>query len=142
MSAAWPATEPTEVGIAAGDARLVVDLRGGAMRALTVGDRELLDGLRRGHGARRQPRPGAAALAQPDPRRPLELGRPGPAAGAGRPGQARRMHGAGRLAAVERARSSRRRAVTVGTVVEARSGYPFRLAAAIDHALDPGPASP
>ena len=44
MSAAWPATEPTEVGIAAGDARLVVDLRGGGMRALTVGDRELLDG--------------------------------------------------------------------------------------------------
>ncbi len=29
-------------------------------------------------------------------------------------------------------------AVTVGTVVEARSGYPFRLAAAVDHTLEPG----
>jgi aldose 1-epimerase len=33
---------------------------------------------------------------------------------------------------------SRDDAVTVGTVVEPRSGYPFRLAAAIDHALEPG----
>src|SRR3712207_8376426 len=45
MSApAWPATEPIEVRITAGDAALVVDLRGGGPRELTVGDRHVLDG--------------------------------------------------------------------------------------------------
>ena len=41
---AWPEAEPTEVQLAAGDAHLAVDLRGGGMRRLTVGAWEVLDG--------------------------------------------------------------------------------------------------
>ena len=41
---AWPSTEPTEVVLAAGDARLAVDLRGGGLRRLVVDDWDVLDG--------------------------------------------------------------------------------------------------
>ena len=41
---AWPATEPTEVVLRAGNARLAVDLRGGGLRELVVGDWSVLDG--------------------------------------------------------------------------------------------------
>ncbi|HEY4604376.1 MAG TPA: aldose epimerase, partial [Blastococcus sp.] len=40
---AWPDTEPIEVHLAAGDAQLTVDLRGGGMSRLTVGTWDLLD---------------------------------------------------------------------------------------------------
>ena len=40
----WPSTEPTEVVLPPGDARLAVDLRGGGMRRLVVGDWDVLDG--------------------------------------------------------------------------------------------------
>ena len=137
MSAAWPATEPTEVAIAAGDARLVVDLRGGGMRALTVGDRELLDGYPAGTvpGASR----GRVLLPWPNRIRDgrwswggedlqLEL------AGPDKPIAMHGLVGWQSWVVLEQSDG----AVTVGTVVEARSGYPFRLAAAIDHVLEPG----
>ena len=136
MSAAWPATEPTEVGIAAGDARLVVDLRGGGMRALTVGDRALLDGYDAGTvpGASR----GRVLLPWPnrirDGRwswggRDLQLELAGP----DKPTAMHGLVGWQPWTVLEQSGD----AVTVGTVVEPRSGYPFRLAAAIDHALAP-----
>ena len=40
----WPVAVPTEVTLAAGDARLVIDLRGGGMRRLVVGEWDVLDG--------------------------------------------------------------------------------------------------
>src|SRR5215213_9132474 len=39
----WPRSEPTDVRLTAGGADLVVDLRGGGLRRLAVGDWELLD---------------------------------------------------------------------------------------------------
>jgi aldose 1-epimerase len=136
MSAAWPATEPTEVEIRSGDARLAVDLRGGAMRALTVGDRDLLDGYAAGtvpSGSR-----GRVLLPWPnrirDGRwswggRELQLEVAGP-------GKPTAMHGlVGWQSWVVLERSGD--AVTVGTVVEPRPGYPFRLAAGIDYVLAP-----
>ena len=137
MSAAWPATEPTEVEITSGDARLTVDLRGGAMRALTVGDRELLDGYAAGTvpgGSR-----GRVLLPWPnrirDGRwswggRDLQLELAGP----GKPVAMHGLVGWQPWTVLEQSGD----AVTVGTVVEARSGYPFRLAAAVDHGLEPG----
>ena len=137
MSAAWPATEPTEVEISSGDARLAVDLRGGAMRTLTVGDRELLDGYPAGtvpSGSR-----GRVLLPWPNRIRDgrwswdgrdlqLEL------AGSDKPTAMHGLVGWQPWSVLE----SGDGAVTVGTVVEPRSGYPFRLAAAIDHTLEPG----
>jgi aldose 1-epimerase len=137
MSAAWPATEPTEVEITSGDARLAVDLRGGAMRTLSVGDRELLDGYTAGtvpSGSR-----GRVLLPWPNRIREgrwswggrdlqLEL------AGLDKPTAMHGLVGWQPWSVLEQAGD----AVTVGTVVEPRSGYPFRLAAAIDHTLEPG----
>jgi aldose 1-epimerase len=137
MSAAWPTTEPTQVEITSGDARLAVDLRGGALRALTVGDRELLDGYAAGtvpSGSR-----GRVLLPWPNRVREgrwswdgrdlqLEL------AGLDKPTAMHGLVGWQPWSVLE----SRDDAVTVGTVVEARSGYPFRLATAIDHTLEPG----
>ena len=137
MSAAWPATEPTEVEITAGDARLAVDLRGGAVRTLTTGGRELLDGYPAGtvpSGSR-----GRVLLPWPNRIREgrwswggrdlqLEL------AGSDKPTAMHGLVGWQPWSVLE----SRDDAVTVGTVVEPRSGYPFRLAAAIDHTLEPG----
>src|SRR4051794_41971183 len=40
---AWPDTEPTEVRLVAGDARLTIDLRGGGMSNLTAGTWDVLD---------------------------------------------------------------------------------------------------
>ncbi len=136
MSAAWPATEPSEAEITSGDARLVVDLRGGGMRALTIGDRELLDGYEAGTvpGGRR----GGVLLPWPNRIRggrwswggrdlQLEL------AGPDKPVAMHGLVGWQPWAVLEQSGD----AVTVGTVVEPRSGYPFRLAVAIDHTLTP-----
>lgn len=136
MSPAWPATEPADAEIAAGAARLAVDLRGGALRALTVGNRALLDG----YSAGTVPRGSRGRVLLPWPNRIRE----GRWAWAGRelqlelagPDQPVAMHGLvgwQPWAVLER----RADAVTVGTVVEPRPGYPFRLAAAVDHVLAP-----
>ncbi|SNS57241.1 aldose 1-epimerase [Geodermatophilus pulveris] len=137
MSAAWPATEPTEVEIASGDARLAVDLRGGALRSLTVAGRELLDG----YAAGTVPRGSRGRVLLPWPNRiregrwswgdrDLQLDLAGP----DKPVAMHGLVGWQPWSVLERSGD----AVTVGTVVEARSGYPFRLAAAVDHALAPG----
>jgi len=132
---AWPTTEPGEVELVSGDARLAVDLRGGNLRALTVGGWDVLDSYPAGTvpvGRR-----GGVLLPWPNRLRDgqwtwegqqLQLDTAGP----GKPA----VHG---LVSWQRwevlARHSD--AVTVGTVVEARSGYPFRLAAAVDTRLTP-----
>jgi aldose 1-epimerase len=130
---AWPPTEPAEVALVSGDARLVVDLRGGGLRALTVGGWDVLDGYPAGTvpvGRR-----GGVLLPWPNRLRDgqwtwegrqlqLDVAAPGKPA----------VHG---LVTWQSwsvlARHSD--AVTVGTVVEARPGYPFRLAAAVDTLL-------
>ncbi|WP_091368262.1 aldose epimerase [Geodermatophilus telluris] len=132
---AWPPTEPTGVELVSGDARLAVDLRGGGLRALTVGEWEVLDGYPAGSvpAGRR----GGVLLPWPnrlrDGRwtwegRQLQLDTAGPDKPA--------AHG---LVTWQQwsvlARHSD--ALTVGTVVEARPGYPFRLAAAVDTHLTP-----
>ncbi len=136
MSDAWPVTEPAEVEITSADARLVVDLRGGGMRALTVGDRALLDGYLAGTvpaGSR-----GRVLLPWPNRVREgrwswggrdlqLEL------AGPDKPVATHGLVGWQPWAVLERSGD----AVTVGAVVEPRPGYPFRLAAAIDYVLAP-----
>jgi len=130
----WPETEPVEVHLTAGDARLAVDLNGGGLRALTAGGRDLLDGYAPGEipSGRR----GGVLLPWPnrirDGRwtwqgRELQLDITStrkPAA----------IHGlvSSQPWQVLDATADR---VTVGTVVEKRSGYPFRLAAAIDYTL-------
>lgn len=42
--AAWPATEPRDIAVSSGQARLAVDLRGGNLRRLVVGEWDVLDG--------------------------------------------------------------------------------------------------
>jgi aldose 1-epimerase len=132
----WPVAVPTEVTIAAGDARLVVDLRGGGMRRLVVGEWDVLDGYPAGAvagGSR-----GVVLLPWPnrvrDGRwtwegRNLQLdirSREQPNA----------LHG---LVATQQwsVLDDAPAAVSVGTVLEPHTGYPFRLAAAVDYALTP-----
>ncbi|MGY1640310.1 aldose 1-epimerase family protein [Geodermatophilus sp. SYSU D00703] len=135
MSSAWPATEPADVELASGSARLAVDPRGGGLRALSAGGWEVLDGYPAGvvPAGRR----GGVLLPWPNRLRDgrwtwagrelqLDVAAPGKPA----------VHGLVSWqpwAVLERAGD----AVTVGTVVEPRPGYPFRLAAAVDHELGP-----
>ena len=133
---AWPATEPTEVELAAGDARLAVDLRGGGLRRLVVDGWEVLDGYPAGAvagGSR-----GAVLLPWPNrlrhgrwtwQDRELQLdlrSREQPHA----------LHGlvAWQSWTVLDAADDR---ATVGVTLEPRPGYPFRLAAALDYGLSP-----
>src|SRR3712207_6938824 len=44
----WPSTEPRDVEVTAGAARLAVDLRGGGLRELVVGSWHVLDGYASG----------------------------------------------------------------------------------------------
>jgi aldose 1-epimerase len=132
----WPTTRPRDAAVSAGDARLAVDLRGGGLRELVVGDWHLLDGYPAGTvpAARR----GGVLL--PWPNR-LRGGR---WRWAGRDLQLdvvseqspNAVHGlvtAQPWAVLAQSDG----AVTVGTVVEPRAGYPFRLAAAVDYVLTP-----
>jgi len=131
----WPDAAPTEVRVSAGAAELAVELRGGGLRRLTVGDWDLLDGYPTGTVIGGWP--GAVLLPWPnrvrDGRwawqgRQLQLDVQGP-------GQPNAIHG---LVAwqpwqvLERGVS----AVTLGTTVEPHPGYPFRLLAAVDYVLD------
>ncbi|WP_245785036.1 aldose 1-epimerase family protein [Geodermatophilus amargosae] len=132
---AWPSTEPAEVELVSGDARLAVDLRGGGLRALTVGGWEVLDGYPAGTvpAGRR----GGVLLPWPNRLRDGQWAWEGrqlqlDVAGPGKPA----AHG---LVTWQSWSVLARHAdaVTVGTVVEARPGYPFRLAAAVDSVLSP-----
>jgi aldose 1-epimerase len=133
----WPSTQPRDAEVRAGDARLAVDLRGGGLRELVVGDWHVLDG----YPAGTVPAGRRGGVLLPWPKR-LRGGR---------------WHWRGRDLQLEVVSAATPNAVhgllsaqpwsvlqeepagvTVGTVLEPRSGYPFRLAAAIDHRLAPG----
>lgn len=132
----WPATGPQDVRVHQGQARLAVDLRGGGLRRLVVGDWDVLDGYPAGTvpAGRR----GGVLLPWPNRLR----------AGAWRwrdqdlqldvvsPASPNAVHGLVSAQAWTLL-DSRPDGVTVGTVLEPRAGYPFRLAAAIDHVLAP-----
>jgi aldose 1-epimerase len=130
----WPPAEPAEVELAVDDARLVVDLRGGALRRLAVGDWEVLDGYPAGGTL-----PGwRGAMLLPWPNRirhgrwswqgeELQLDVQSPA-------ELHAIHGLlswQPWTVLDRAD----RSVTIGTTVEPHPGYPFRLAAAVDWVL-------
>jgi aldose 1-epimerase len=130
----WPSSEPREVQLSAGGARLAVDLRGGGMRRLTVGDWEILHGYPA--GAVVGGWPGAVLLPWPNrirhgrwswEGRDLQLEVVSPEA-------PHAIHGlvAWQPWAVLAAADAD---VTVATVVEPHLGYPFRLAAALDYRL-------
>jgi aldose 1-epimerase len=135
-AAAWPSSRPTEAELAAGDARLEVDLRGGGMRRLVVGDWDVLDGYPAGavaDGWR-----GAVLLPWPnrvrDGRwswqgRDLQLDVESPE-------QPNALHGLVSWQPWHLLDAGTDR-VSVGTTVEPHPGYPFRLAAAVDYALTP-----
>jgi aldose 1-epimerase len=136
MAQSWPSPEPTEVHLTAGDATLAVDLRGGGTRALTVGEWPVLDGYPAGtvgSGSR-----GCVLLPWPNRIRDGRWTWQGatwqlPVASPEHPNA---MHG---LVAWQPWQLLDREAdaATVGTISEARPGYPFRLAAAIDYRLGP-----
>jgi aldose 1-epimerase len=131
---AWPATEPTEVRVTAGGAELTVDLRGGGLRTLTVGSWGVLDGYE--SGTVPSGRRGGVLLPWPnrirDGRwtwqgRELQL----EIASAAKPTANHGLVSSQPWQVLDEAADR----VTVGTVVEPRAGYPFRLAAAIDYEL-------
>jgi aldose 1-epimerase len=132
----WPPTEPRDVEVSAGEARLTVDLRGGGLRGLVVGDWQLLDG----YPAGTVPAGRRGGVLLPWPNR-LRGGR---WSWRGRDLQLdvvseqspNAMHGVV-SAQPWTVLAQTDAGVTVGTVVEPRSGYPFRLAAAIDYGLSP-----
>jgi aldose 1-epimerase len=132
----WPSTEPRDAEVTAGDARLAVDLRGGGLRELVVGGWHVLDGYPSGTvpAARR----GGVLLPWPNRLRggrwhwrgrDLQLD----VVSGDVPNAVHGLVTAQPWAVLAQSDG----AVTVGTVVEPRSGYPFRLAAAVDYALTP-----
>ena len=132
----WPPSDPTEVQLHSGDARLAIALRGGGPRELVIGDCHVLDGYPAGTVP--QGRRGGVLVPWPNRLRNgrwtwggEELQLP-----VSSPESPSAIHGFASwqpwtvLAATESTAS-------VGTVLEARPGYPFRLAVAIDYALAP-----
>jgi aldose 1-epimerase len=133
----WPSAARTEVSLTAGDARLVVDLRGGGMRRLVVGDWDVLDGYPA--GAVTEGWPGAVLIPWPNRvrngrwtwhGRELQLDLHSPE-------QPYAMHGLVAWQPWSLLDEGGEHA-TVGTTLEPHPGYPFRLAAAVDYALAPG----
>ncbi|WP_456600530.1 aldose 1-epimerase family protein [Blastococcus sp. SYSU DS0616] len=135
MPDTWPTSDRTEVELTAGDARLALDLRGGTLRRLAVGDWEVLDGYPAG-----QVLPGwRGATLAPWPNR-LRHGRwswrgEELQLDVRSPDEPHAIHG---LVAWQpwTVLAEADRSVTVGTTVEPHPGYPFRLAVAVDHTLD------
>src|SRR5215212_9105337 len=136
MGQSWPDTTPTEVQLTADAATLAVDLRGGGPRALAVGPWEVLDGYAAGvvpSGSR-----GSVLLPWPNRIRDgrwtwqgkqLQLA-------VASPQQPNAIHG---LVTAQpwQLLAQDSGTATVGTTIEARPGYPFRLVAAVDYRLDP-----
>lgn len=136
VGSGWPDGAPLEATVSAGGAALAVDLRGGGLRALTVGGWAVLDGYPPDtvpHGRR-----GGVLLPWPNRLRngrwswqgaDLQLDVVSPES-------PNAIHGLvswqpwSLLAATEDA-------LTVGTLIEPRPGYPFRLAAALEYRLTP-----
>jgi aldose 1-epimerase len=133
----WPPTEPREVELTAGDASLAVDLRGGTLRRLTVGTWEVLDGYP--PGGTLPGRRGGVLLPWPNRIRDgrwtwegeelqLEVASPGT------PNAQHGLVSWQPWTVLEAGGDT----ATVGTTVLPRPGYPFRLAAAVDHVLAAG----
>jgi aldose 1-epimerase len=137
FGSAWPDAGAVEALVTRADATLAVDLRGGGLRALTVRDWQVLDGYPTGtlpHGRR-----GGVLLPWPNRLRDgrwrwdgqqLQLDVSSPEAPTA-------IHGLVSWQAWT-VLDTDDGAVTVGTLVEPRPGYPFRLAAAIDYRLADG----
>jgi aldose 1-epimerase len=132
----WPASEPLEVGLTAGAAELAVNLRGGGLRRLAVADWEVLDGYPPGTVVGGWP--GAVLLPWPNRIRDgrwtwqgseLQL----PVASPEAPHAIHGLVGWQPWTVLREAPDS----ATVGTVIEPHTGYPFRLAAAVDYDLTP-----
>lgn len=157
MADLWPDTERREVQVAIGGVRLVVDLRGGGLRSLLVDGWEVIDGYPAGsipagrRGGVLIPWPNRLRDGRYDwagSRRQLDVASPEvPTANHGllswQPwfelgdGQGGATGGAtcGGQGTSGGATSGGQGRVTVGTVLEARPGYPFRLAVALDYGL-------
>src|SRR3954465_5009970 len=134
LGGAWPQSELLDALVTVGDARLAVDLRGGGLRELTGGGWAVLDGYP--SGTVPKGRRGGVLLPWPNRLRDgrwrwnghdLQLEVVSPE-------KPNAMHG---LVSFQpwAVLASADDTVTVGTLVEPRSGYPFRLAAAIDYVL-------
>lgn len=130
----WPPTEPTEVVLAAGDARLAVDLRGGGIRRLVVDDWDVIDGYPAGAVVKGW----RGAVLVPWPNRV----RDGRWAWRGRdlqldPDASEQPHALHGLVAWQpwSLLDSGSAEATVATTLEPSLGYPFRLAVAVDYAL-------
>lgn len=132
----WPASAPVEVRLTAGDAELAVDLRGGGLRHLGVGDWDLLAGYPEGTVVGGWP--GAVLLPWPNRLRDgrwtwqgaeLQLQVTSPEA----PNAIHGLVGWQPWALLDAAPDH----ASVGTVIAPHPGYPFRLAAAVDYALAP-----
>jgi aldose 1-epimerase len=130
----WPATEPTEVRLTRGNASVAIDLRGGGLRRLTVGEWDVLEG----YDAGTVPRGHRGGVLFPWPNR-LRDGRwtwrgQDHQLEVASPSAPNAMHG---LVCWQpwQVVSATEDSATVGTVLEARPGFPFRLAAALDYAL-------
>lgn len=130
----WPESRPAEVHLRAGDATLAVDLRGGGLRRLAVGDWEVVHAYPAGTVV--EGWPGAVLIPWPnrirDGRwtwqgRELQLPVESPQA-------PNAIHG---LVAWQpwEVLASAGGSATVGTVVPPHPGYPFRLEAAVDYRL-------
>ena len=133
----WPSSTPLDAEVSADGARLAVDLRGGGLRELAVGEWQLLDGYPTGTvpAGRR----GGVLLPWPNRLRDgrwrwrgadLQLD----VVSAASPNAVHGLLSAQPWAVL----GERPAGVTVGTVLQPRAGYPFRLAAAIDYDLGPG----
>ncbi len=132
----WPTTEPTEVVLRCGEARMAVDLRGGGLRRLVVGDWDVLDGYPSGA----VPEGWRGAVLIPWANR-VRDGRwtwqgSGLQLDIHSADQPHALHGlvAWQPWAVLEAAAD---LVSVATVLEPHPGYPFRLAAAVDYVLAP-----
>ncbi len=137
MPDTWLPTAPLDVELTAGDAAVSIDLRGGSLRRLTVGNWEVLDGYPAGGVA--SGRRGAVLLPWPNRVRggrwswageDLQLEVQSPDA----------PHAAHGLVSWQpwAVLSATADTATVGTAVLPRPGYPFRLTAAMDVVLTPG----
>ena len=133
----WPPSEPGEVRLSAGGADLAIDLRGGGLRRLAVGDWEVLHGYPEGTVV--EGWPGAVLLPWPN------RVRSGRWTWEGRDLQLQ----IGSLAAPHAIHglvgwqpwavlASGDGEASVGTVIEPHPGYPFRLAGVVDYRLDAG----
>lgn len=132
--AAWPTTAQPDVVLRSGDAGLAVDLRGGGLRRLVVGEWDVLDGYPAGavpEGAR-----GAVLIPWPNrlrhgrwtwEGRQLQLD-------VASPDEPHALHGLVRSQPWALLDTADDRA-TVATTLAPHPGYPFRLDAAVDYAL-------